>query len=83
MHPVRKFRLKHNLSQELLAEKLDVDQSLVSHIESGTRPISARMALLLETVSDGELKREQLKPELFGPIKNGITALGVNHGRGN
>lgn len=83
MHPVRKFRLKHNLSQELLAEKLDVDQSLVSHIESGTRPISARMALLLETVSDGELKREQLKPELFGPIKNGITAIGVNHGTGN
>ena len=83
MHPVRKYRLEHNLSQELLAEKLDVDQSLVSHIESGSRSVSPRMALLLETVSGGELKREQLRPELFGPIKNGITALGVNHGRGN
>lgn len=83
MHPVRQFRIKHKLSQEQLAAQLAVDQSLVSHIELGLRTVSPRIACRLHEISRGELKREQLRPDLFGPIENVTTALGVNHGTGN
>ena len=46
---IRKFRKDANFTQEQLAEKIDITQKHLSHIEVGTRFVSAQ---ILEKLSD-------------------------------
>lgn len=63
-HPLVAYREQHGLTQQELADKLDVSRGLVSLIESGERSITP------ENAKDWEGKigipREKLCPEIFG-----------------
>ena len=53
---VRKCRLKHGLTQEQLAEAVDISSSFVGHIERGEKKASletmSRLAMVLGTTMD-------------------------------
>lgn len=63
-NPLKAYREEHGLSQQELADLLDVSRGLVSLIETGERPITPANA------KDWEPKlgipREKLCPEIFG-----------------
>lgn len=80
MHPIKSLRLRRKLSQEELAELFGCSQSLIALIEVGTKPVSPVLARKIEEVTDGELTRATLLPEMFGPIQKATTTHGVNHG---
>lgn len=80
MHPVKAFRRKQLISQAELACLAGVTQSQIAHIESGRRPVTPELAKTLERVTNGQLTRIVLLPEIFGPISEGNTDLGDNHG---
>ena len=42
---IQGYRLKHGLSQQELAEKTGIKQSVISAYETGRRPLSRRAAL--------------------------------------
>lgn len=50
MEMIKKFREKHNLSQEKLARLLDVSMASVYNWETGRRPIPPMLHLALETI---------------------------------
>jgi transcriptional regulator with XRE-family HTH domain len=47
---IRERRKALGLSQEELAEKIEVSAGLISHIETGFRPVSPRTAIKLEKI---------------------------------
>lgn len=53
----------------LAAEALTCGDSMVRHICRGSRPLSPEIAWAVDKDSRGQVTREQLIPELFGPIK--------------
>lgn len=63
IHPFRKYREKHGLTQEDLARKLGVSRQMVGFIESGEREITAENAVEWET--EIGIPRAQLRPDIF------------------
>ena len=61
-------------SQGDLAKLLDVHASMVSQWASGRRPISALMARKLEEATDGEIRREHVRPDIFGGMRESDAA---------
>ena len=47
---IQGYRLKHGLSQQELAEKTGIKQSVISAYETGRRPLSRRAALRIGNV---------------------------------
>lgn len=64
MSVLRAFRQRNNLSQAELAEILKCSTGLVSHIETGKRPITPKKAKDWEPLLG--ISREKLCPEFFG-----------------
>lgn len=60
---IKKFRKIKNLSQEQLAEKIDISTTLMSHIETGTTKLSLQVltdiAQTLEITTDDLLFEEK------------------------
>jgi transcriptional regulator with XRE-family HTH domain len=67
MNPLREFRVREQLSQEDLAALLGVSQSAITHYECGRRKISAELAIEFERRTGARLRREIMRPDLFGP----------------
>ena len=44
---IRQLRIKNGYTQETLAQKLDIDRSLLSHVEAGKRGCSVNLFVLL------------------------------------
>ena len=54
-------------SQRALAEKAQISQQLVSWLLSEAAPqVSAEVAVKIEKATAGKVKRQQLRPDLFG-----------------
>lgn len=65
MDKIKLYRTRRGLSQAALAELLSSSQVAVSQWESGTKRPSAQSCVLLEVVSEGELRAAELRPDLF------------------
>lgn len=67
------YRKEKGLSQAKLAEILTsagfpATQSLVSHWEAGNVVIPPERCAQVEQVTGGEVRREDLRPDIFGPL---------------
>lgn len=56
---------KHGISQDAFAKSLDVSKGLVWQWLNGRTEITAEKAVDIERVTRGEVKRQQLRPDLF------------------
>ena len=61
LHPIRAARLRKNLTQQVLAERVGVTKGAVSRWESGTDEPAPRKAIALVRMLPG-LKFEQIYP---------------------
>lgn len=66
MNVIKAYREKHSLTQRELADKLGVSQNFISKAELGERFFSHQKATEIEKKTKGALKREQLRPDIFG-----------------
>lgn len=48
------------------ARRLGISVGMVGHIETGIRGISPRIAMRIESDTDGLIQRSQLRPDLWG-----------------
>lgn len=62
--PLRRYRLKKQISTKQLACFLGLAESTVRSLENGTRKFTAEQAVHIETKT-GEVKRRDLRPDLF------------------
>lgn len=65
-HPLQAYRECQNLTQEGLAAILGVSNQLISHIETGRRPVTPENAVHWEELLGRQLTRYELRPDLFG-----------------
>ena len=64
-----KFRqFVKDLGQAEAAKLFGVSQGMVSHWVTGRKPISPRRAAEIEAATQGQLRREELCPEVFGDV---------------
>jgi transcriptional regulator with XRE-family HTH domain len=63
-HPLVKYREKAGLTQEQLAERLQVSRALVSLIESGARAVTPAHAKAWSQITG--IPKSKLCPEIFG-----------------
>lgn len=64
--PIRAYIKRHQLSQGAFAGQLDVSQGMVWQWLNGRRRISAERAKQIEEVTGGEIRRAQIRPDIFG-----------------
>jgi DNA-binding transcriptional regulator YdaS (Cro superfamily) len=62
---IKTYRQQRKLTQHALAVTLGVSQGLITQWETGRLPVSAEMAKHIEQVTNGALKRQDLRPDLF------------------
>lgn len=62
--------------QRELAEAVGVHRSLVSQWATGRRPVAAKHAIPIETVTGGVVTRHDLRPEVFGPAPGAHVEAG-------
>ncbi|MGB3946749.1 MAG: helix-turn-helix transcriptional regulator [Bacteroidia bacterium] len=58
---INELRLKNNLSQKVVADKLGIDVSMLSKIEHGERQIQQRMLPILSNLFNLDFKELQIK----------------------
>lgn len=64
MHPITKYRKKHDLTVKTMAERLGVSRVFMSYLEHGHRKPSLDMAKRIEKITNGEVSRmDVLYPE--------------------
>lgn len=57
---------ENGLSQEAFAKSVDVTQGAVSQWLTGATKISPEIAKKVERVTAGKVRREDLRPDIFG-----------------
>ena len=62
---LERYLKKHGMTQQQLADRLECSQSLVSQWISGDVEMTGRWAIKIERATNGEVRRQQLLPELF------------------
>lgn len=62
---LRRYLTTSRLKRAALAKALGCHVSLIYQWERGTRPISPKMAVALEKVTAGEIRRQCLHPDLY------------------
>lgn len=62
--PIQAYREANGLTQQELADILDVSQTLVANVENGARPITPERAIDWE--SRIGIHRAILRPDIFG-----------------
>lgn len=60
---LRGYRVKHQLSQEALADRLGISRAMVGMLETGGRPFTVNMALRIEERIG--INRVLILPDLF------------------
>ncbi len=61
--PLKAYREEEGLSQQELADKLDISRAMVSLLELGARPYTADMCVLIEKKL--RIPRERMRRDLF------------------
>lgn len=69
MNAIALYRKDHNLTQAELAKRLGIAQGTLSQIERGIRRFSHQKAAEIEKKTGGELRREALRPDIYGEIQ--------------
>jgi len=59
------FRVDQKLSQEDLAERLGVSPGLISHYETGARPVPAERVRDIVVATGGVVTPHDLRPDLY------------------
>lgn len=62
---LQSYLKKHQISQEAFAKSLGVSKGLVWQWLNGRTEITGRWAVEIERVTQGEIKRQQIRPELY------------------
>lgn len=52
-------------SQRALAEKIGLSQQGISYLLNAAPQVSAEIAIAIERATEGEVRREQLRPDIF------------------
>ena len=65
MQAIKRYMTRHSLTQKDFAKIVRVQQSMVSQWLSGTRPMGAERAVEIEKRTNGEIKRHDLRPDIF------------------
>jgi len=65
MSVLRRFRSANHLTQAQLARWLNVSESLIAQIECGRRQITAEKAVRWHRATQGALRLEELRPDLW------------------
>jgi DNA-binding transcriptional regulator YdaS (Cro superfamily) len=65
MSVLKRFRLANQLTQAQLARRLAVSESLIAQIERGRRQITAERAVRWHRATDGALRLEEMRPDLW------------------
>jgi len=68
-HPLRRFREQFDLSIQTMAHSLGVTKGTVSRIETGHMRCTAEMAVRIESVTMGHVRRDHLRPDLWSHPK--------------
>lgn len=66
MQAIRQYMERRRLTQQGFAALAEVSQSMVSQWMTGERQISAERAVVIERKTRGAIKREALRPDIFG-----------------
>lgn len=64
-------------SQKALADQIGLSQQGVSWLLNDATQVSAEIAIKIERATRGEVSKEQLRPDLFGPpskVRSGAAA---------
>lgn len=64
----KKYCLKHGLTGTDLALLVGLDKSTISRLLSG-KGVSFKNAIKIEEKTGGEITREDIRPDIFGPPK--------------
>lgn len=64
---LRNYREKHGIPCAELARRIGIAEPTMRSLENGTRAITPERAKLIEEVTSGELTRQALLPDVFGP----------------
>ena len=60
-------------SQTALARRMNCSQQKISHLLHHAKSVSAETALALESATQGAIRREHIRPDLFGqPSGRGV-----------
>lgn len=62
-NPLKAYRLKNEMSQQEVADRLGVSRAMVGHLENGDRDFTADMAVLIEQTFG--IARVLIRPDLF------------------
>lgn len=62
---IKEFLNKYDVTHDQMARALNISSIYVSHLANGKKP-SAKLALRIEEVTFGKVKRSELLPDLFG-----------------
>lgn len=65
---LRQYRIRAGLSTDEFAKTLGIAESTLRSYENGNRPIKPEVARLIEEVTRGQVRREELRPDVFGAI---------------
>jgi len=75
MNPLVKYRLIHGLNQGELSGYLGIPRPTLCAYETGERKPSVSRALMIESKTKGEIRREDLRPDIYLPHFNDTGAL--------
>lgn len=64
---IQSYLKKHRLSQEQFARKLEVTQGAVWQWINGRANVSPQMAKKIEKATRGQIKRHELRPDVYEP----------------
>jgi transcriptional regulator with XRE-family HTH domain len=66
-NPIKLYRDGKGQTQEQFAASVGVKKAVVSKWEKGVPP-SYKSALKLEEISEGRLRKEELRPDIWEPV---------------
>ena len=66
MQVIASYIQRHGLTQAAFGAKVGASQGMVWQWLSGYRPVSPEAAVRIEKGTAGEIKRQQLRPDIFG-----------------
>jgi DNA-binding transcriptional regulator YdaS (Cro superfamily) len=67
----------HELTQRQFADRMGVTPGMVWHWLNGASRITAERACQIEAVTDGAVKRHELRPDLFDPPAQALAEEGA------
>ena len=65
--PLLEKAIKIAGSQARLAEAIGLSQQGVSYLLNGAPTISAEISIAIDRLTNGEVSKEELRPDIFGP----------------